>query len=176
MSASTVTVRLVLTVFAIACSAVLLRGQLSSALVTRGDAFAYWGERDEARVMYARALFFDERNRVAADRYVFDAALSKKELVVRNGVAVANAYLARVPDDAAVLMDRAMCYQREGSLRSAIADFERAGRYQADPRALMFAALDERALGHRLRARVLLRAATALDHHFAPARLELART
>lgn len=175
MSASTVTGRVALTVVAIACSLVLLRGQLSSALVTRGDALAYWGVRDEARLMYARALFFDDTNGVAADRYVFDAALSKNAVVLRDGVTVASAYLARVPDDGAVLMDRAMCYQHEGSLKAAIPDFERAGRYDRDPRALMFAALDERASHHRPRARLLLRAAIALDHNFGPARLELAR-
>lgn len=176
MNASTVTGRVTLTIVAVGCAALLLRGQLSSALVSRGDSLAYWGERDQARSMYARAIAFDEKNRVAVDRYVFDAALSKNASSLRDGVAVASQYLMRSPDDGTILMDRAMCFQREGSFASAIADFQRAGQIERDPRAFMFAALDERALHHGGNARTLLRAAIALDRHFEPALLELTRT
>lgn len=176
MNASTVTGRVALAIYAVGCAALLLHGQLSSALVSRGDALAYWGRRDQARLMYARAIFFDGRNRVAVDRYVFDAALSKNPAILRGGVVIANEYLTKSPDDGTILMDRALCFQHERSFAAAIADFQRAGQLERDPRAFMFAALDERAFRQRGRARALLRAAIALDRHFKPAQLELART
>ncbi len=176
MSVSTVRGRTVLTTFALIVAGILLRAQLSSALVTRGDSLAYWGERSQARAMYARALVLDRTNRVAADRYAFDASISNNASVIRSGVTVASRYLSRNPDDGILLMDRALCYQHEGTLARAIADFQRAGRIEHDPRAFMFAALDERTLRHSGRARRLLKDAIALDPTFQPARVELART
>ncbi|MBV8639365.1 MAG: hypothetical protein JO322_14895 [Candidatus Eremiobacteraeota bacterium] len=176
MSVSSVTGRVVLATLGIAFATVLLRAQISSALVTRGDGLAYWGDRKEARASYARALFFDETNRVAADRYVFDAALSDDPADFRSGIAVASRYLVHFPLDGVLLMDRGLCEQREGSLTSAIVDFQKAGNIERDPRPLMFAALDERALHHLGRARMLLRSAIALDHRFEPARSALMRT
>lgn len=175
MSSSTAVGRVTIALVAIFTAAILLHSQLSSALVTRGDSLAYWGEPSEARAMYARALFFDATNGTAADRYVFDSAISRDPVVVRSGVAVASVYLASFPNDGVVSMDRALCYQREGALTAAIADFRLSARIEKDPRALMFAALDERKLRHFDLAHALLKAAIGLDPKFEPARLELAR-
>ncbi len=176
MSVSTVSGRILLTTVAILFAALLLRGQLSSALVTRGDALAYWGAHNDARVMYARALAFDETNRIAADRYAFAAAISNNSDAIRGGIEVASRYLTRFPDDGVVLMDRALCYQHQGKLAAAIADFQRSGRIERDPRAFMFAALDERALHHASRARAFFRTAIVVDPQFTPARFRAART
>ena len=168
--------KLTLALFATAVSAVILRADLSSALVTRGDALAYFGQRDAARSAYAKALFFDPRNAVAADRYAFDAAMTYDSQTLRGCISIASRYLAKAPRDGAVLMDRALCYQHERCLELAVVDFRRAGEVARDARAFMFAALDERALHRPAAARELFEKALATDPSFLPARRELART
>jgi tetratricopeptide (TPR) repeat protein len=168
--------RLALTLLAATIAAVLLRTQLSSALVTRGDALAYWGLQDAARSAYEKALFFDPRNGVATDRFGFSASMTRDSSVLRRCVSVASRYLTKAPGDAAVLMDRALCFQHQRSLGPAIRDFCRAGKASRDARAYMFAALDERALHRSAEARQLLEEALAVNPQFLPARRELART
>ncbi len=127
-------------------------------------------------MLYQRALFVDPHNGVAADRYAFAAAISHDPTLERAGVLVASRYLMTSPDDASVLMDRALCYQHLRAIRAAIMDFERAAGLSHDARALLFAALDERLLNHFDRARALLRRATLFDHTFQPLRRDIART
>ncbi len=167
--------RAVLIAAALSASAVVLHAQLSSALVTRGDALAYWGSTPRARLMYERALWFDRDNGTAADRLVFAAMMSHEATLLREGVDVATDYLSRHPNDSALRMDRALCEQRLGRLAAAARDFEGAARARRDPSAMMFAALDERRLSRIGRSRLLLKAALAFDPSFAPARVALRR-
>ncbi len=167
--------RVTCALLAITVAGSLLRAQISSALVTRGDGLAYWGRQDAARTAYIKALFFDPRNGVAVDRYAFNAAMTSDRDVLRSCVVVASRYLAEVPADAAVMMDRALCFQHQGLLLPAIADFRRAGEAGRDARAFMFAALDEHTLRQPGAARQLLQKAVAVDPLFLPAQRELAR-
>jgi tetratricopeptide (TPR) repeat protein len=165
--------RLGLVLGAIVLAAILLRGSLSSALVSRGDALAYSGNAGRAAVMYRRALWFDAGNGAAVDRYVFAAIVSHDRRALGRGVDIASSYLLRNPGDATVRMDRALCFQRLQKRRAAAEDFELAGRALRDARALMFAALDERAMRERRGARRLLVLALEADPGFLPAKRAL---
>lgn len=165
--------KVAIVIISLSISCALLRTQLSSALVTRGDALAYWGDQNEARAAYKKALFFDPLNGVAADRYAFSASMTSDRQILESCVAVASTYLLRAPDNSAILMDRALCYQHQRFLAAAIKDFSRVGETARDARAFMFAALDERVLHQSLRARRLLRKAVLVDPQFLPARREL---
>jgi tetratricopeptide (TPR) repeat protein len=165
--------RIGLIVFAIGVVAFVLRPQLSSALLTRGDALAFWGQASDARRLYARALAFDPNNVVAADRYAFSAAISHDADLSDAGVVIATRTLQHAPHDASLLMDRALCYQHLRRYAEAIADFERSAMTSHDPRALMFAAIDERRLHGERQAHRLLLEAVALDPRFTPARRAL---
>lgn len=167
--------RALLVFTAIATAALVLHVQLSSALVSRGDALAYSGSTSRALVMYERATWFDRDNGSAADRLAFAAMLSHDPSRLHDGVRIASGFLARHPGDGTLLMDRALCEQRLGTLAAAAKDFERAGRARRDPSAMMFAALDERRLARIERSHVLLEEALAFDPSFAPARQALAR-
>jgi tetratricopeptide (TPR) repeat protein len=168
--------RVAVVVTALVVAAVVLRPQLSSALLTRGDTLAYWGYRQEARRAYERALAFDASNGAAADRLVFDSAVSGDRDAIGEGVAAATRFLALQPHDAAVLMDRAFCYQHLGAYELAADDFYSAGVIARDARALMFAALDKRRLRDDVGSRRLLREAVAVDPRFVPAARALRRS
>ena len=164
-----------LVIVALAIATLLLHRQISSALVARGDALAYVGSAAHAGALYARAVWFDRDNGVAVDRLAFRAVLSSDRNDLDTALAVSDAYLDRHPADVAVRMDRALCFQREHAFARAEADFIAVGRRTRDPRALMFAALDARALHHPALARSLLALAVRVDATFLPARRALAR-
>lgn len=166
--------RSTLVVTAIGLATFLLHVQLARALVIRGDALDYVGQTDAARTMYARALFFDPRSVVAADRYALSALLSHRRGTLVQGVAVATRFLGIDPDDAAIRFDRALCFQRLGDVRAAAVDFARVGKQTRDARALMFAALDERRIGEFKRSRRDIAQAVADEPAFVPARRMLA--
>lgn len=161
--------RLMLAAFALMTAALLLRTQISSALVTRGDTLSYWGLQQEARNAYARALVFDPANDVAADRFAFNAVTSHERAVIADAVSVLNRALDREPYSSVLRMDRAMAYHQLGNYRPAIADFFVVAKDTRDPRALMFAAFDERRLRRLDASRRLLRQAVALDPDYLPA-------
>lgn len=167
--------RLALVGLALGASTIMLHEQLSSALVTRGDALTYAGDLAAARTMYLRALWFDAGNGVAEDRYVFAAMATHEVRALAEAARLASAYLRDHPNDEVVRMDRALCEQRLGMTARAADDFERVGRTRGDARALMFAALDRSRAGRVQAARELLRTAIALDPTFTPARRSIAR-
>jgi len=166
--------RLIVVAAALILAAPLLRPAISSALVTRGDALLYAND-DRARDKYALALRLDAGNVVAADRYVFSAFLSRKPTELERAVRMAGVVLRRLPGNAAVRMDRALCLQLLKRYVQAEADFEAVGRERSDVQALALAASDARIIGDSAKARRLLRAAERIDPHYIPVRLNLKR-
>lgn len=175
MSAGHPVRRIGVIVLALAIATILLRAQVSSALVARGDALALFNRPRDARAIYARALMFDPGNSSAADRLAFAAAMGNDVPLLTSCIAIAGAVISRDPENGPLLMDRALCYQRLRRYALAIDDFRRVGRLLHDPRALMFAALDEGRLDNRRTSRQLLLEALAYDRRFMPAAAALAR-
>jgi tetratricopeptide (TPR) repeat protein len=153
----------------IALSGVLMRGQLSAALVSRGDDMLYRSDTMRALAFYRRALVVDRGDSVAVDRYLFVVMLTHRKGLVERGIELASAYLHSNPRAAAVLMDRAMCEHLLGRDRAAQNDFTLAGRLGRDPRALVFAGYSALHRGRRSEARVLWREALALNAGYFPA-------
>jgi tetratricopeptide (TPR) repeat protein len=166
--------RLSLIGLAIAAATLLLHKQLSMMIVLRGDALAYESVA-RSNAMYERALVFDPENSVAADRLIFHAILSHDPLRIREALAVGERQLERDPGNSTLMMDRALCFQLLGDLRSAMRDFANVGIRSRDPRALLFAGDDAAKLGRIGDARRLLRLAIDRDPGFRPARLALER-
>ncbi len=165
--------RLLLISLALACATLLLRPQLSLALVTRGDDLGYAGKPERALVMYQRALALDSTNVVAADRAVFELMMSHDSSKLGDAIAIATQALRRAPHDGTIEMDRALCYQVLHEYDSALVDFSDVGSRRHDVRALTFAGIDAMRLHRRAQARHLLRLAVAFDRTFAPARRAL---
>jgi len=157
---------------ALTISAMVLRPQVSSALVTRGDDLAYRGDAARARMMYARALALDTNNLAALDRFAFSAMMSHDRLQVSLAIPLLNPVLARHPSEVNLRLDRALCEQALNRRADAARDFEYIGLRTRDARALTFAALDT---NDRTRARALLDRAIAYDPRFIPALKDLTR-
>ncbi|HVA27563.1 MAG TPA: hypothetical protein VNF68_05255 [Candidatus Baltobacteraceae bacterium] len=163
-----------LVVVAIALATMLLRAQISSAFVTRGDDLSYSGNPTRSREMYERALLADPRNRVAADRYAFSAMMSHQMPLLVSAIAELDRALTREPHDLALRMDRGLCEQAAHRFPDAVRDFAYVGRSAHDPRALTFAALDVASVDRR-RARAYLIEAVGYDPRFEPAVRDLHR-
>jgi hypothetical protein len=168
--------RLLIVVVAVGLAALLLHPQISAALVTRGDTLAYWGNTRAAMAEYERALLFDRGNVVAADRYAFDASLTRDPKVMARATSLTESLAETNGGIPELLFDRALCFQRLGNYSVASKEFARAGRALHDPRAMMFAALDQRQLRNMHQFRSLLREAVAFDRAFTPASRDLALT
>ena len=166
--------RLAIVAVAIVFCGMLLHSQISSALVTRGDTLAYWGHPYAALSAYERALQFDRDNVVAADRYAFNAALSRDRALMAKAIMLTDGIVTRNGRVSELLLDRALCFQHLGNFGEASIEFAKAGRLARDPRALMFAALNQRLLRHTDQFRQLLKEAVAVDPAFTPARRDLA--
>lgn len=159
---------------ALAVATILTRAQLSTMLVFRGDALAAAGDA-HADALYERALAFDARNAVAADRIVFRAVLAHDERRLRSAVALADRYLSAAPHDTAVAFDRALCLQVLRRYREAMVAFAAVGSESRDARAYVFAADDAAKLGASSSARAFAAAATRIDPRYVPARRALER-
>jgi len=168
--------RLALAAIGIAASALLLRPQLSEALVTRGDDFAYRGNLYRSAEMYHRALWWDPDNEVAADRIAFNALLVHRHDVASNAIATTTVFLSRHGTSSTILMDRALLLQIAHRYREAERDFAVVGREMRDPRALTFAGFAAYHAGAIDRARQHWRDAMAIDPAFVLARRAMKRT
>lgn len=166
--------RLVLATVSLAIAAALTRAQLSSMLVSRGDALAFAGDA-RAQTLYARALVLDARNAVATDRIAFAAILAHDPPKLRAAVALADRLLGRDPHNMTIAMDRALCLQLLHRYRSAMVAFAAVGSGSGDPRAFVFAADDAAKLGALERAHRYAEMAGRIDPRFVPARRALAR-
>lgn len=151
--------RIVLCVSALGASTLLLHGQISSAIISRGDEEVYRSQNRHALALYARALFFDPDSEVAADRFVFTSLLGHRPRRLQNGLVLAARYLRRKPEDAVVLMDRAMLYEAVGKFELAERDFINIARREHSGRAYTFAGYAALRAGRPTRATELWRRA-----------------
>jgi tetratricopeptide (TPR) repeat protein len=162
-------------VVALVLAAGLFRGQLATALVTRGDDALRNGDRTASLRYYHRALAIDAHSSQAADRLAFALALRHSPGDAQAAIDVASTALARVPGDAALLADRGLAEQRLRHWRDAERDFGRAGIAGRDARYDHLAGRIALRLGDRDDARRFFSVALRHDPAFDPARAALAR-
>ena len=167
--------RIALAAVSLVCAATLFRGDVASALVTRGDDVLRAGDVDGAVRAYTRAARLDPVSAVAADRLAFFLLVRRGAGDAARAYEVADTALSAVPSDPQLLADRAFAAQRLGRWRAAERDFAAAARHGRDPRYAHFAARMALRTRDRAASREHLRTALALDATYAPARTLLAR-
>lgn len=124
--------RLAIVLTSLALSALLFHRQVATALVTRGDEFLQRGRVERANLYYSRALTFDTRSSIAADRSAFAGILLRTPHALDAAERAASLGLAAHPDDADLLMDRGLCYQLERRYAEAALDFGHAARLRGE--------------------------------------------
>jgi Tfp pilus assembly protein PilF len=166
--------RVALTAGSLAVAAVLLRPQLSQALVVRGDEFLVRSDAAGALVRYERALAIDPRNANAADRAVFAGMERHTPEALVRAVRTADAYLRIDPNDSTVLADRALCLLVRRKYDAAARDFEAAAAATSDARYYVFAGWARLRAGDARGARSMWTRALHLHPGFRPAEIALA--
>ncbi len=119
---------------ALTVSALLFRGSLSAAVVTRGDDALRGGDVATAVRSYRKALALDPASALAADRLAFQLALVHRPAQAAAAVSVASAALARHPLEPALFADRGFGELQLHAWQNARADFARAGILAHDAR------------------------------------------
>ena len=161
--------RLLCATVAIGVSALLFRGQLADALVTRGDDAFRTGDMPAALRAYGRAIALDPRSSVAADRLAFFLALRHERSSAERAIFIATIAL-RKHDDSPLFADRGFAEMQLGRWSAAEADFGRAGALGRDARYDHLAGRMAMRRGDRSRARSYAARAVFADATFAPAR------
>ncbi len=153
--------------------ALLFHGQIADALVSRGDSFLQGGRPARAERYYRRALWWDPRSTIAADRFAFVGFELRTRASLDAAIEIAGDALARTPADQPLLLDRALCLQAEGRYGEARADFARAALIRRDPQVLHFAGWAALRSGDARAARRYWQDALRIDPSFTPATLAL---
>jgi len=161
--------RLVLALLPIAVSAFAFRGQVSDALITRGDDQLRYGDRGGAITYYRRALRFQPANSTAADRLAFTMVMGRDRFEIEQSLNVATAALVSSPGELGLLADRALAEMKLGRTREAAQDFARAARLGHDARYATFASRLALKAGEMRLAREQREDAVRDDPRFAPA-------
>ena len=167
--------RIALAVVSLTCAGLLFRGNVATALVSRGDDLLAAGDLSGAARVYGRAFRLDRSNADAADRLAFALLLRRRPGDAARADAVAVAGLTAAPHDSRLLADRGFAAQRLRRWRNAEAAFLTAAVAGGDPRYAHLAAQMARRCADRAAELSHLRTALALDLRYAPARLLLAR-
>jgi len=167
--------RVTVALISLACSGLLFRGNIASALVTRGDDLLAGGDVDGAARIYDRAARIDRSASAAADRFAFTLLLRRRPGDAARAYAVAIAGLEAAPRDPALLADRGVAAQRLRRWRDAEGAFLAAALIGRDPRYAHFAAQMAARAADRAAERKHLHTALALDPRYVPARVLLAR-
>ena len=117
----------------VALAALLFHGQIAAALITRGDDLLRAGDIDGAVAAYERATQLGGTTS-AFDRLAFYLLVRRQPGDTMRALRVANAALARVPGDPALLSDRAFASLRLHRFADAARDFAAAGAAAHDLR------------------------------------------
>jgi len=161
--------RLAIAAVSTAASAICFHGALASALVTRGDDALRCSDPVRAFAYYERARRIAPDSTVAADRLAFHLLQRGESPDVLRAISVATRALQSVPDDAPLLLDRALAEQRLHAWKSAERDFALAAHVSHDARYEQFAGRAALHSGDRSRAIAHFRMAHEIDPTFAPA-------
>ncbi len=145
-----------------------LRVELATALVMRGDQQWERGNLGGAMTSYLRSWSLDG-SALDVDRLAIMALAQRRQRALSAVLALEDAYLARHPGDAHILLDRARCRRRAGRLLGAERDFVRAGRIGHDPRAFAFAGYLASHQGRARQAHAYFARALALHPGYLPA-------
>lgn len=97
----------------------LLRPYVADMMCARGDEFLRSGDPRTAQVYYRRAIVVDPTREPAVERFIFASLEIRSTQSLANGTNVADAFLTRHPEDAAVRVDRALILWAERSPRAA---------------------------------------------------------
>jgi Flp pilus assembly protein TadD len=119
---------------ALTAAALLFRGPLAAAVVTRGDEALRAGYAPAALRAYRKALALDPASAVAADRLAFQLALAHRPAAAGEAIAVATAALRGHPADEGLLVDRGFAELQLHDDAAARADFALAGTIAHDAR------------------------------------------
>jgi tetratricopeptide (TPR) repeat protein len=161
--------RSVLAGCALALAFLFFRGQLATAIVTRGDDALRSGDVVDAIRLYDRATRIDPRSSVAADRLAFYLALRPARARAERAGGVAPRALAAGAADSALFADRAFAGVQLRAWRNAERDFAAAGTLAHDARYEHFAGRMALHRGDRRAAAHYAQLALAYEPSFAPA-------
>ncbi len=167
--------RIAIAAIALMVAGGLFRGQLATAVITRGDDALRSGDRTAAVRYYSRALLLDPHSSRAADRLAFYLDMRHRPGDAQASIDVATTALAQVPDDASLLADRGLAEGHLGCWRAAERDFGAAGASGRDARYDHLAGRVALRLGDVDGARRFFKTALLHDPAFRPARAALAK-